>query len=228
MDRGAKIKKWLTRCRLEQGRIFAAVKVKWKQAECGMEMVDALEETFSQFRRSSRFSSSASRKLEGRILATRWEGSISWRITDRREIRGRGWLGFFLTRNWTSVRAGEIAKGTETSSNWIRDISAPMIRFNQIAWPDIALLFRLKTRGLCTHFTACASFYFFYPIAERASRTYSIPEFYRIRKNSTVYLWKKKEKEGERERGKIISLRAKVCYKFRSKGATGLLWLIGT
>lgn len=84
-------------------------------------MVNALEETFSQFRRgSSRFSSSASRKLEGRILATRWEGSISWSITDRREIRGRrggGWLGFFLTRNWTSVRAGEIAKGTETSSN---------------------------------------------------------------------------------------------------------------
>ena len=141
---------------------------KWNGSEQGgeMEMVNALEETFSQFRRgSSRFSSSASRKLEGRILATRWEGSISWRITDRREIRGRrggGWLGFFLTRNWTSVRAGEIAKGTETSSNWIRDISAPMIRFNQIAWPDIALLFKLKTRGLCVHAFHCVHVLFFY------------------------------------------------------------------
>lgn len=189
-----------------------------------MEMVDALEETFSQFRRgSSRFSSSASRKLEGRILATRWEGSISWRITDRREIRGRrgGWLGFFLTRNWTSVRAGEIAKGTETSSNWIRDISAPMIRFNQIAWPDIALLFKLKTRGLCVHAFHCVHvlffyfffFFFFYRIAERASRTREsirFPEFCRIRKNSTVYLFPfKKERKQEREnfRGKIISLK---------------------
>ena len=202
-----------------------------------MEMVDALEETFSQFRRgSSRFSSSASRKLEGRILATRWEGSISWRITDRREIRGRrgGWLGFFLTRNWTSVRAGEIAKGTETSSNWIRDISAPMIRFNQIAWPDIALLFKLKTRGLCTHFTACTFFFsisfFFFSIEsqnvllERAN-LFDFPnsvEFERIPR-FICFLLKKKGSKREKTSVEKLSL---CSLKLALRGITIISWKI--
>lgn len=73
-----------------------------------------------------------------------------------------------------------------------------MIRFNQIAWPDIALLFRLKTRGLCTHFTACASFYFFLP-----NRRTCFSNLFdsRILSNSKEFhgLFVKKERKGGRE-----------------------------
>lgn len=143
-----------------------------------------------------------------------------------------GWFGFFLPRNWTYDR-----KRSETSSNWIHDISAPMIRFNQIAWPDIALLFDSRGRNArTTHFTACpcvcvcVCVFFFSRIRGNGRTSFSSAkrfeaslEFYWIPRNSTVYLFRRATMGKKGGMWKKLSLVTRGWSEFPVEGVTRLL-----
>ena len=111
-----------------------------------------------------------------------------------------------------------------------------MIRFNQIAWPDIALLFKLKTRGLCVHAFHCVHvlfFYFFFffffiesqnVLLERAN-LFDFPnsvEFERIPR-FICFLLKKKGSKREKTSVEKLSL---CSLKLALRGITIISWKI--